>query len=128
MAKIICMWENASSPINGVEFFPHPEGMVSAEIEDQAVVDMFLSIPKYKLEPNENQLLTDLREQATSLGIKGPINKYGIERLQNEIRVFVAKQAADAQAEAEKAASDLAVAAMAAADAAAAGTSKTGGA
>lgn len=104
MAKIISTWPNASTLVNGVKFEPHTDGMISEEIEDQSVIDMFLSIQKYKLEPAPDALLVELREQVAGLGVK--VNsKWGVERLQNELRSAVQAQA-DKDAETARAAAE----------------------
>jgi hypothetical protein len=44
--RVLCRLENASTLINGVEFFPHELGVISGEIEED-VAAAFLKIEGY---------------------------------------------------------------------------------
>lgn len=47
--KVICRLPNASELINGVEFVPTTEGVISKDVLDDAVAERFKGIPGYTL-------------------------------------------------------------------------------
>ena len=53
MALILCMLRNAADNINGVDFVPHAEGMISAEHVSAEHAARFAKIPGYKVIEDE---------------------------------------------------------------------------
>lgn len=113
MAKIICTLPHASLSINGIEFEPHEEGVISKDIADQEVVDNFISIKGYRLaEPAKKPQTGDaaaaaakaeaeaefvaLQARATALGINVDA-RWKAARLRTEIKAVDDEAAAAAE-------------------------------
>ncbi len=61
---VLCTIPTATSPINGIEFEEHPEGLISADPLDEDDVAYFVSIPGYsavpaKIAPQASQVPAD---------------------------------------------------------------------
>jgi hypothetical protein len=56
--KILCKLPNASTFINGVEFFPHRLGVISGELEEE-VATAFLKIEGYIKVPSSGKTEDD---------------------------------------------------------------------
>lgn len=67
MAKVICTRPNAGDLINGVKFFPHPDGaehgVVSEDIS-QEIADNFVQIPGYSIIAAQRQVEAPVSPQA----------------------------------------------------------------
>ena len=99
MAKIICKLPNASANINGFEFEPHVEGVISKEITDQAAIDGFLAIPGYVLDgpPPEEAEKAALIARATEFGVRVDA-RWKMARLKLEVQAAEDEKAAAANA------------------------------
>ena len=72
MTKIICTLPNASENINGVKFVSHAKGMISQSIDDEDVVEAFLSIDGYELADAGEKSPAAPKNGAKKTGVKTP--------------------------------------------------------
>lgn len=75
MARVIYCKQNGPEEIDGIKYVAHPQGMISEDIGDEAVVDRLLGIPGFKAEDHD---FADTSGPAASTAtIKSPVPAKG---------------------------------------------------